>query len=547
MKLYIRYILPLTFLLSLLLAPALRAEEFLQSGVPVDLTQTADTIVSYYKINVPSGSQELLVTIRGGTGDIDLLINKGSLILPGEWTTVVDSADAVSITDFADETIKLTTSSTPVLSAGVWYISTVSWNSDETAFSLTATLTGSSDNGSTDNNNNGSTGSGGMPAGVTINSEDGLTVIALGFTSDFEQSDIADITELVTGLLGSTAEQDTITVYLPETLIDMGYDGVQLHQWLLDQVSNFHNYIHVEVSKLQGKIHLEATQWNQSHPAGSYMVTLDVADPLPLESLFALLADGAKYVRVQTTDNGSSLQLNIYFQETLNESGAFLLGVDISTAMMEELMTQGMGFLNTSQASSGVQHPGAGGVPAGLSFITDGKLNVVALNISSQFDMDDVDSVYGLVSSLYSQLGAEDLIQLYSPAELISWGYDGSSLHSWLLGMTRDFASYTNINVSKGQDSNGGHYDLTARMWDANNPSGIEIGTLEIADPLPLNGLLALLNNGNSYIKITTSQPGGNSMKLALHVLANAQASPGYLGGVSITAAFLESLFSSLQ
>ena len=76
MKLRIRHVFSLPFLFSLLLPVMAHATEFLQSGVPYQLSQSPDSLVSFYMIDVPSGSQTLSVTMRDGSGDLDLLFRK---------------------------------------------------------------------------------------------------------------------------------------------------------------------------------------------------------------------------------------------------------------------------------------------------------------------------------------------------------------------------------------------------------------------------------------------------------------------------------------
>ena len=168
MKPKIRRILSLPFLFSLLLPVMAHATEFLENGVPYPLTQAPESYTAYYMIDVPAGAQSLTVTIRDGSGDLDLLLKHGSPAeWEGSWSATVDNADAVSITNYADETIQLTPTGNPPLTAGTWYVTTFNWNTYDTSFTLTATVSGTSGIST-------GGGSGGIPAGFTITDSNGI-------------------------------------------------------------------------------------------------------------------------------------------------------------------------------------------------------------------------------------------------------------------------------------------------------------------------------------------------------------------------------------
>ena len=375
-------------------------------------------------------------------------------------------------------------------------------------------------------------------------------MVAFNVSSDFDESDVDSILSLVSGLMTNGAAQGAVTLYTPQQLLGWGYDGTQLHNWLLAQVGNFPSYTNIVVDKQQGKTRLAATRWDRAHPAGYPLVTIEIADPLPTQQLFSLMQEGSKYLRIQTSSTAASgKRFDLYFQETPSASGAYLMSLEVGEIPLQEAMSSALGAMNTAAPPSSLPHPGIGGVPAGLTVESGGQLGVLTFNFNTQFDMASVDSWFGMVTTLLSQTGSltEGVVTLYSPDQLMGWGYDATQLHNWLLGMVGSFSSYVNVLVSRGQDANGSHVDLTATLWDATHRAGIQVGTLEIGDPLPVNSLISLLSDGDRYLRITTSQPGGNSLKVALHFLVNAQAAGDYLGAVSVTQAYLQDLFSSFQ
>ena len=131
----------LTFLSAVILttifAPHARAA--LESGVPF---QTWVNSMSFVNIDivVPEGATRLTVSISNGSGDLDLYLKYGSPVSGGTIAEIDADADIRSDGDTADESISITTSTTPALRAGTWYIATLNLNSETTSFTITATI-----------------------------------------------------------------------------------------------------------------------------------------------------------------------------------------------------------------------------------------------------------------------------------------------------------------------------------------------------------------------------------------------------------------------
>jgi hypothetical protein len=117
---------------------AVVGETILQNGVPLNTSLPAYIYANAY-IDVPAGATSLTVTITKGTGDLDLYLKYGA---PLTGTTIAElnsNADFRSDSSGPNETITVTTNSTPPLKAGKWYVATLNLNSVTTTFTLTAT------------------------------------------------------------------------------------------------------------------------------------------------------------------------------------------------------------------------------------------------------------------------------------------------------------------------------------------------------------------------------------------------------------------------
>ncbi len=123
----------------LVLTFPLNSEASLQSGVPFD-TYLESMTYANTDIYIPSGATKLTVTIRNGSGDLDLYLKYGSPAQGNTPEQLYANADARSIGWTADETIVLTPETTPPLREGVWYVATLNLNGTRTSFTLTATV-----------------------------------------------------------------------------------------------------------------------------------------------------------------------------------------------------------------------------------------------------------------------------------------------------------------------------------------------------------------------------------------------------------------------
>jgi len=86
--------------------------EPLVNGIPVSGIEGAAGHVRYFGIEVPTGASQLIVTISGGAGDVDLYVRRGAL--PAQYVY-----DCRPLREGNEETCTFTP---PFLSPGPWYI-----------------------------------------------------------------------------------------------------------------------------------------------------------------------------------------------------------------------------------------------------------------------------------------------------------------------------------------------------------------------------------------------------------------------------------------
>ena len=104
------------------------------SGTAMTNRSGADESLTYYRIVVPTGATNLLVTTAGGTGDLDLYLRAGS-------EPTASQHDCMSNGDANDESCSLDNPA-----AGTWYILLVGYEAYGGA-TLTATVTGGTTGG----------------------------------------------------------------------------------------------------------------------------------------------------------------------------------------------------------------------------------------------------------------------------------------------------------------------------------------------------------------------------------------------------------------
>ncbi|MCD6475986.1 MAG: choice-of-anchor D domain-containing protein [Anaerolineaceae bacterium] len=111
----------------------------LESGVPFNSSLNSMTYMNV-NIVVPDGATGMTVSITNGSGDLDLYLKYGSPISGSTIAELKADADIITVGTGADETISITTASTPVLRAGTWYVTTLNLNAKNTSFTITATI-----------------------------------------------------------------------------------------------------------------------------------------------------------------------------------------------------------------------------------------------------------------------------------------------------------------------------------------------------------------------------------------------------------------------
>ena len=111
----------------------------LENGVPFN-TLVHSMSFSNINIVVPEGATRLTVSLANGNGNLDLYLKYGSPLSGGTVGELNADADIRSDGPGADESISITTSTTPALRAGTWYVATVNLNDEITSFTITATI-----------------------------------------------------------------------------------------------------------------------------------------------------------------------------------------------------------------------------------------------------------------------------------------------------------------------------------------------------------------------------------------------------------------------
>ena len=518
----------------------------LTSGVPLE-TSLNPLTYSNTTIEVPAGATRLTVTIRNGSGDLDLHLKKGSPVTGNTASALEASADISAVGLTADETIELTPSTTPALTAGTWYIASVNWENFTNSFTLTATVEtgGSTGSGGT----GGTAGNNGIPAGFTIQTATSFDVFAFNISnSSFTDEDVDGLMTLAVGLLGSAGGDGAVTTYSPAELRAMGYDGTQLHDWLLPIANFFTSYTNIVVGKQVGPygsvIRLAATRWSSSNPNGIAVGAIEIPEALPFEQLLGLLGGGTQYLKVVTSNSGANLRLELFIQQTLSSLPLFLLAAEGNQAYLGGQLGSAIGSLDEFALNSSSPHPGSGGIPTGFTIESANGLAVFGFNFGAAFTMQEVGDWFGIGALIAQQLGGDGLLTLYTPDQLLSWGFNGIQLHNFLLGLVSDFSMYANIVASRTNANS--RVRLAATLWSSSYPAGISMGHIEIADPPPASELLTLITPGTRYIGITSSTPGGTSLQLDFSFLASSSSPALFMASLAITQAFLTELFSSL-
>ena len=100
------------------------------SGTPITSLSGAEDSEKLYRITIASGATELLVTTRGGTGDVDMVVNRGAAPTP----TTNNSCEEFGFDN--DETCAVTNPP-----AGEWYILLIGAEGGYSGVTLTATVT----------------------------------------------------------------------------------------------------------------------------------------------------------------------------------------------------------------------------------------------------------------------------------------------------------------------------------------------------------------------------------------------------------------------
>lgn len=193
----------------------------------------------------------------------------------------------------------------------------------------------------------------------------------------------------------------------------------------------------------------------------------------------------------------------------------------------------------------------ADGTPAGFTITSPGnELSVVAFNFSNAYTTEEVNELYSFAALVYGLLGAEGTITPYSPDQIKSMGYDGDSLHSWLVSILSEFQSYVQIKVGKYTISSRNVHILDLWAWAPGDTAGFYIGDLEIPDEPALFDLLNILSEGSRYINIVTYAPRNNGiaqvLRMEFYYMESATATRAYLGAIEISQEAMQSAFDAL-
>lgn len=195
----------------------------------------------------------------------------------------------------------------------------------------------------------------------------------------------------------------------------------------------------------------------------------------------------------------------------------------------------------------------AAGTPSGFTISPDGKsLNVIAFNFSNEYTIEEVNEWHSVAVLAYNILGVEGNVKLYPPALINSMGYDGDSLHTWLVSILPEFQSYTQIKVSKYVAKSGTYHIFDIWTWSPGDLTGFYIGDVVAPDldKLPLSAVFDVMSPGSRYINIITDEAYHNGIDDVLHLefyyMENNAAPRVFVAGIEISATAIQSIFNAV-
>ena len=190
---------------------------------------------------------------------------------------------------------------------------------------------------------------GGIPAGMILDSSSGLSVVTVNFDSNFTKKDANDYFALLQGLMAMLELQSDIQVFSPDALMQMGFDGDSLHELVLSMLGQLEDYTEVRVTMQRGgskgdRIRFEIYDWGPASSSGMYFGALEVPVPFPDISYNTTYYLKFQVSEVQTIHGMISNQ-DIFYQNTCTGTATYLMSIELSQAVMQQVMTSFMGLL----------------------------------------------------------------------------------------------------------------------------------------------------------------------------------------------------------
>jgi len=191
---------------------------------------------------------------------------------------------------------------------------------------------------------------------------------------------------------------------------------------------------------------------------------------------------------------------------------------------------------------------GSGGIPVGAVISNNNELSVIAMNISNEFAMEDVQSIQSTIIPLIAQLGAGGTVIPVKAEDLIAAGLNGSQLHNALVAILSDMKTYYQVNVNKVNNSLGSLIRVDVYLWDNEHSGGEFMTAFEVSEAPPLTELMGISTGGTRYIKVKTTESVtavGNKMARMEFYFQETTSSAGlFLATIEITELLTKSGFA---
>lgn len=187
----------------------------------------------------------------------------------------------------------------------------------------------------------------GVPAGMLLNSTNGLTLMGINISSDIPKEDIDDFYNLISGLLSKLGGGELLSSYSPATLEGIGFTGDSLHSWAKGNLSVFKNYFQINVINIVSPVtgyRIEIYMWdNSENMAGTYITSIELPKQLPLFELLSIMNEGTHYMKINTTTTEISedeeyAKMSFYYQQSSGSSEFYIGCIEVTPTLMKTIM-----------------------------------------------------------------------------------------------------------------------------------------------------------------------------------------------------------------